>query len=160
MSSTPMIVTVSKDATLLALSCALNEQFNRPAHINLYDIATASFIRSFEADSFVGKLFLIIPVFGGPNEELICAGSETGQLHFWDKETGELVKVLEEHSQHAGCMSFSPVYPGLMASCSDDNHIIIWVTKDLCRNLQDADQKWIEQRKASVKPPINIKNGW
>ncbi|KAG0079040.1 hypothetical protein BGZ93_000364 [Podila epicladia] len=148
------------DSRILAVSLSEDPDFGRAAHVNLYETQNWSFLRTLEAETYVSKTFVIVPTFGGPNDELICCGSENGILHFWDVETGELVKILEEHSQHVGCGSFSPIYPGLMVSCSDDNHIIIWVTKDLSHSLQDADQKWIEKRKASIKPPINIKNGW
>lgn len=93
--------------------------------MDLYDTRSWSFLRRLEAESYVNVKFVITPAFGGPNDEIVCCGSENGKLHFWDVETGELVKVLEEHSQHVGCASFSPVSPGLMVSCSDDNHIIV-----------------------------------
>ncbi|KAG0349537.1 hypothetical protein BG005_010912 [Podila minutissima] len=160
LSCLPSIITLSSDSRILAVSLSEDPDSSRAAHVNLYETQNWSFLRTLEAETYVSKTFIIVPTFGGPNDELVCCGSENGILHFWDVETGELVKILEEHSQHVGCASFSPVYPGLMVSCSDDNHIIIWVTKDLSHSLQDADQKWIEKRKASIKPPINIKNGW
>ncbi|KAF8984166.1 hypothetical protein BGZ52_013039 [Haplosporangium bisporale] len=156
----PATISLSSDSRVLAVSCSVDPDIDRAAHVDLYDTQTWSFLRRLEAESYVNLVFVITPAFGGPNDELVCCGSENGILHFWDVETGELVKVLEEHSQHVGCASFSPVHPGLMVSCSDDNHIIVWVTKDLCRSFQGADQKWIEQRKDSIKLPINIKNGW
>lgn len=103
----------------------MDPDIDRAAHVDLYDTQSWSFLRRLEAESYVNVAFVITPAFGGPNDEIVCCGSENGILHFWDVETGELVKVLEEHSQHVGCASFSPVYPGLMVSCSDDNHIIM-----------------------------------
>ncbi|KAF9895626.1 Dipeptidyl peptidase 2, partial [Lobosporangium transversale] len=132
----------------------------RPAQILIYDFASLTFMRALEADSYINEMFKIMPTFGGPHYEMLCAGSENGKIHFWDVETGELITVLEEHSKHSGCTAFHPTTSGLMASCSDDNHIILWVTKDLCRSLQDEDEKWMESRRIEVKPPpINIKKG-
>lgn len=78
-----------------------------------------------EADTFIDDEFVIMPAFCGLDMEIVCAGSETGKLHFWDIESGELIAVLDEHSQHSGWMSFNTATPGMMASCSDDNHIIM-----------------------------------
>lgn len=84
-----------------------------------------SFLKFFEADTYTNEAFMIIPSFVGPNQELLCAGSESGKLNFWDIESGEFIAVLEEHSMHAGCTAANPLHPGMMASCSDDNLIIM-----------------------------------
>ncbi|KAG0325864.1 hypothetical protein BG000_001644 [Podila horticola] len=131
----------------------------RPAQVLVYDLQSLTFLRTMEADSYVDDTFVIMPTFCGPESEMVCAGSETGKLHFWDVESGELIEVLDEHSQHSGWINFNMAMPGMMASCSDDNHIIIWVTKDLSRSLQDEDDLWIEKHTV-ISPPLNIKNGW
>lgn len=102
-----------------------DKQMHRPAHMVVYDLKTMTYLRSFEAETLENNDFIIMPTFVGPREELLCAGSENGKLHLWDIETGDLISVLDEHSKHSGCMASSPIYPGLMASCSDDNHIIM-----------------------------------
>ncbi|KAF9355299.1 hypothetical protein BGX26_006726 [Mortierella sp. AD094] len=158
---TPTVMAVSPNGSYLAISMRSNEDLCRPAQIFVYDFQTLTFMRALEADSYVNDLFLIMPTFCGPNGEILCAGSENGKLNFWDVETGEQIMILEEHSKHSGWTAFHPTMPGLMASCSDDNHIILWATKDLNRALQDDDDKWIEShREEPTLLSIDIKKGW
>ncbi|KAI1311618.1 WD repeat-containing protein 26 [Mortierella claussenii] len=162
MTERPAAMLISPDGSYLSISTKANADLCRPAQILIYDFTTLTFLRALEADSYVNEMFIIMPTYCGPHFEILCAGSENGKLHFWDVETGEMILVLEEHSKHSGWSAFHPTMPGLMASCSDDNHIILWVTKDLSRALQDEDEKWLECRRtdATLLPPIDIKKGW
>ncbi|KAF9409316.1 hypothetical protein BGZ94_001996 [Podila epigama] len=155
----PPSLTVSDNASYIAVTMKGDPSLCRLAQVLVYDLPSQRFIKALEADTYVDEQFVIKAAFWGPRQELVCAGSETGKLHFWDIESAELISVLDEHSQHCGWLSFNIAVPGMMASCSDDNHIIIWVTKDLSRTLQDEDDAWIEQHTV-VRPPLNIKNGW
>jgi WD40 repeat protein len=84
-----------------------------------------AYLRSFEAETHLSTQFVVVPDFIGPNEEILSAGSENGKLHFWDIQTGELVSVLQEHSKHSGCITINHAKPGMIATSSDDNHIIM-----------------------------------
>ncbi|KAG0023317.1 hypothetical protein BGZ82_010765, partial [Podila clonocystis] len=159
LSDKPVGLAVSDNASYFAINTKGEASLWRPAQVLVYDLQSLTFMRAMEADSYVDDTFVIMPTFCGPDYEMVCAGSETGKLHFWDVQSGELIAVLDEHSQHSGWMDFNIAMPGMMASCSDDNHIIIWVTKDLSRSLQDEDDLWIEQHTV-ISPPLNIKNGW
>ncbi|KAG9325708.1 hypothetical protein KVV02_006211, partial [Mortierella alpina] len=119
-----LAVNISRQGKYLALSSKVDEELHRPAQISLYDLKTMSYLRSFEAETYINDVFMIVPAFAGCHEELLCAGSENGKLHFWDVETGEVVSVLDEHSNHSGCMSVHPNQAGMAVSCSDDNTII------------------------------------
>ncbi|KAF9937142.1 hypothetical protein BGZ65_001767 [Modicella reniformis] len=152
--------TVSLDGTYLALGFKADKELHRPAQIALYDLNTMSFLKFYEADTYTNDAFVIIPAFVGPNQELLCAGSETGKLHFWDIESGEVIAVLEEHSMHAGCTAVNPHHPGMLASCSDDNLIIIWATKDLQHEFQDEDEKWLGEHRPAAMPVLEIKKNW
>ncbi|KAG0352148.1 WD repeat-containing protein 26, partial [Gamsiella multidivaricata] len=154
----PTVMSVSPDGSYLSISIKSDVDLCRPAQILIYDFRTLTFLRALEADSYVNERFIIMPAFLGPNKEILCAGSENGKLHFWDVETGEAIAMLEEHSKHCGWSAMHPTMPGLMASCSDDNQIIIWTTKDLGRALQDEDEKWMESRREEL-PHIDIKKG-
>ncbi|KAF9992480.1 hypothetical protein BGZ79_003030 [Entomortierella chlamydospora] len=157
----PTVMAVSPNGSYLAISMKSDEDLCRPAQIFIYDFQTLTFMHALEADSYVNDRFLIMPTFCGPNGEILCAGSENGKLNFWDVETGEQIMVLEEHSKHTGWTAFHPTMPGLMASCSDDNHIILWATKELNRALQYDDDKWIEShREKPAQLSIDIKKGW
>ncbi|KAG0307707.1 WD repeat-containing protein 26, partial [Dissophora globulifera] len=157
----PSSSSVSKDGRYFTASLYSDESMCRPAQILIFDFQTGKMVKSLSADSYLNESFNIVPVFCGPNNEILLAGSENGKLHYWDIETGELIAVLVEHSKHSGCCTFFPSMPGFMASASDDNTVIIWVTKDLSRELQDEDEKWIERKRAELAlPAINIKKGW
>ncbi|KAF9962320.1 hypothetical protein BGZ72_007373 [Mortierella alpina] len=155
-----MAVNISRQGKYLALSSKVDEELHRPAQISLYDLKTMSYLRSFETETYINDVFMIVPAFAGYNEELLCAGSENGKLHFWDIETGEVVSVLDEHSNHSGCISVHPSQAGMAVSCSDDNTIIIWVTDELQRDLQAGDERWMQRLRGVVEPPLDIKNGW
>ncbi|KAF9090473.1 hypothetical protein BGX27_002255, partial [Mortierella sp. AM989] len=160
MADKPATMAISPNGSYLSVSMKSDADLCRPAQIFVYDFQTLKFIRVLEADSYVNDRFIIMPMFCGPHGEILCAGSENGMLNFWDVETGEQIMILEEHSKHSGWVAFHPTMPGLMASCSDDNHIILWVTKDLSRALQDEDEKWIEtHREEPTLPSIDIKKG-
>ncbi|KAG0225453.1 hypothetical protein BGX31_007622 [Mortierella sp. GBA43] len=151
---------ISMDGAYFSVGIRADKELLRPAQIALYDLNTMTFLRSFEADTYTNDAFMIIPSFVGPNQELLCAGSESGKLTFWDIESGEFVEVLEEHTMHAGCTAANSHYSGMMASCSDDNLVIIWVTKDLQRELQDEDEKWMSKHPRTVPPVLGIKKNW
>ncbi|KAG0047368.1 hypothetical protein BGZ83_007570 [Gryganskiella cystojenkinii] len=148
-------------AVICTSDCTGVTSLCRPAQILIFDMESMALVRTLEADTYVNQQFIIMPAFFGPNDEILCSGSENGTLNFWDVETGELISVNEEHSKHSGWVSSHPSTQGVMASCSDDNHIIIWVTKELSRALQDDDEKWMENRRSTIKmPKIDLKKGW
>ncbi|KAF9412539.1 hypothetical protein BGZ76_005164, partial [Entomortierella beljakovae] len=160
MAEKPSAISVSPNGSYLSISVPSNADLCRPAQIFIYDYRTLTFMRALEADSYVNERYVIMPTYCGPFGEILCTGSENGILNFWDVETGELIMILEEHSKHSGWVVFHPTHPGLMASCSDDNHIILWVTKDLSRELLDEDEKWIEShREEPTLPSIDLKKG-
>ncbi|KAG9072511.1 hypothetical protein KI688_000282 [Linnemannia hyalina] len=153
-------VNVSHQGRYAAVTVRNDKEIHRPPHIALYDLKTMTYIRAFEAETLENDAFIIVPTFIGPNEEILCSGSENGKLHLWDVETGDLISILDEHSKHTGCMASNIVHPGIMASCSDDNHVIVWFTKELQSQLQESDEKWMEKGRKLARPAIDIKNGW
>ncbi|KAF9112513.1 hypothetical protein BGX27_003270 [Mortierella sp. AM989] len=151
---------VSSNGAYLVITVKGDDDLDRPAQIVLYDLKTMTFLKSFEAETYVNCKFTIVPTFVGPNLELLCAGSENGKIHYWDIETGEVIAVLEEHSMHVGCVSANPSHPGMVASCSDDGHVIIWATKHLQFELKEDDEKWMHEHPVAAIPTIAIKKGW
>ena len=116
---------VSPNQAFLSVSVKGDSALCRPAQILIYDLESLEFMRALEAETYENEVFIIMPGFCGPNDEILCSGSENGKLNFWDVETGEIIAVSDEHSKHSGWVSFHPTTPGMMASCSDDNHIIM-----------------------------------
>ncbi|KAG9319994.1 hypothetical protein KVV02_002410 [Mortierella alpina] len=159
MADRPSALSVSPNGLYLSISMKTNADLCRPAQILIYDLQTLTCLRALEADTYINEKFVIMPSFFGPGGEILCAGSENGKIHFWDVETGELIDVLNEHYKHSGWVTIHPTLQGMMATCSDDNHIILWTTKDLSRALQDEDEQWMESRR-TVLPTVDIKKGW
>ncbi|KAF9572004.1 hypothetical protein BGW38_008561, partial [Lunasporangiospora selenospora] len=120
----PSGVTLSYDASYLALAVKSDDDLCRPAQVVVYDFKARTFLRVLEADQHMNHDFVIMPAFCGPHGEMLCSGSENGKIHFWDVETGEVISMLDEHSKHSGWATFHPTLPGMMATCSDDNHIL------------------------------------
>ncbi|KAK3822168.1 MAG: quinon protein alcohol dehydrogenase-like superfamily [Linnemannia elongata] len=162
MVTVPSAMTLSRDGQYLAIAMRGADEVCRVAQILIYNFKTLTFLRALEADTYLNAKFVIRPSFCGPHNEILAAGSENGMVHFWDLETGEMIMTREEHSKHCGWTDMHAHLPGLMATCSDDNHIILWTTKDLSRTLQDQDDKWVESsRKKSIgQLPLNLKKGW
>ncbi|KAF9432782.1 hypothetical protein BGZ76_010318 [Entomortierella beljakovae] len=153
-------MTVSSDGAYLAKTLKSDKSVERPAQIALYDLKNMTFLRFFEAETYINDMFVMIPSIVGPNMELLCAGSENGLIHYWDIESGELVHTIEEHSSHVGCISVNTCYPGMVASCSDDNSILIWTTDRLREELTKSDEKWMIDHPTETLPTVNIKKGW
>ncbi|KAF9577941.1 hypothetical protein BGW38_006537, partial [Lunasporangiospora selenospora] len=153
-------ISISNDGAYLVLASLADKDVCRPAQISLYDLKTMNFLRSFDADTYDNDRNLVIPMIAGPNNELVCAGSESGKIHIWDLETGELIQVLEEHSRHTGCLTAHPKYPGMIVSCSDDNCIIIWATKSFQEERRFQDENWLKLQSTIKLPTVEIKKGW
>ncbi|KAG0295865.1 hypothetical protein BGZ96_010774 [Linnemannia gamsii] len=162
MVAVPSAMTLSPNGQYLAIAIRGWEEVCRVPQILVYNFKTLTFLRALEADTYLNATFVIRPSYCGSQCEILASGSENGIVHFWDLETGELIMIREEHSKHCGWTDVHPHLPGLMASCSDDNHIVLWTTKDLSGELQDEDEKWMESsRKKSIgQLPLNLKKGW
>ncbi|KAI8595225.1 WD40-repeat-containing domain protein [Dissophora ornata] len=155
----PTAMRISPDLHYVALPMKSDKNLCRQAQILILDFHSGTLLRTLASESFFNEDFVIMPSFFGPNYTILCTGSENGTVNYWDIETGEFIMAREEHSQHTGSTVFHPSIPGFMASCGDDCHIFLWVTKDLGRELQEEDEKWLNSRRNSVLP-IDIKKGW
>jgi len=63
--------------------------------------------------------------FYGPNSEYIMSGSDDGNIYIWDKETEELVRILEGHENVVNCVIYHPFDP-MIASSGIDHYVKIW----------------------------------
>ncbi|KAG0236283.1 hypothetical protein BGW42_003695 [Actinomortierella wolfii] len=157
--SSQVVSFVFRRDNIVAASVKADLDLPRPAHILLYNWQTMTYLRTLEADTYVDKEFVIVPSFIGPEEEILVSGSENGLLHAWDVQSGELIQTIEGHSKHVGGVTGNRAEPGMMVTCSDDNHIIVWVTKELGRRLEQMDQEYLKQQTVSL-PPVNLGKGW
>lgn len=65
--------------------------------------------------------------FGGVDENIVMSGSQDSKLFMWNRETSNLVEILDAHSGGTvNCVRFSPVNPGTFASCGDDGLVKLW----------------------------------
>jgi len=66
--------------------------------------------------------------FYGPNSEYVITGSDDGNVFIWDKETEELLTVLEGHDEVVNVTVGHPTQP-LLATSGIDYCIKIWQNK-------------------------------
>ncbi|KAJ5128535.1 hypothetical protein N7448_002254 [Penicillium atrosanguineum] len=75
-------------------------------------------------------VYVIRSTFGGAAEKFVVSGSEDSRVYIWQKEDGNLVKVLKGHI--AGCVnsiSWNPTNPSMFASAGDDCAVRIWTSE-------------------------------
>jgi len=70
--------------------------------------------------------YVIRSSLGGYDQNLIASGSEDSQIYIWHRRTGELLRVLSGHSATVSSVAWSPQYPCILASASDDHSVRLW----------------------------------
>jgi len=90
--------------------------------------------------------------FYGPNSEYVITGSDDQHVYIWDKETTELLTVLEGHSNVVNCTVGHPSQP-LLATSGIDHQIKIW------QNIGDyPDEEENNKRKSFISSCIEENN--
>jgi WD40 repeat protein len=70
--------------------------------------------------------FVVRSCIGGVGAKFITTGTESGKVPIWQRDTGELLAVLEGHSGVVNAVAWNEKRPEMMASASDDGTIRIW----------------------------------
>jgi len=63
--------------------------------------------------------------FYGSNSEYVMSGSDDGKIFIWDKETTEVLNILEGHENVVNCIVYHPFDP-MIASSGIDHYVKIW----------------------------------
>jgi len=84
--------------------------------------------------------------FYGPNSEFVMTGSDDNHIYIWDKETTELVTVLEGHRSIVNCIIGHPTQP-MIASSGIDSVVKLWqnvsdypTEEILCKKKSDREK--------------------
>lgn len=95
--------------------------------LHLWDLRDKCLIRVFQGNT--QGTFAIYSCFGGVNESFIASGSEDNNVCIWHIRREEPLLTLTGHTRTVNCVSWNPVYPSMLASCSDDGTVRIWGPK-------------------------------
>eukprot|EP01029_Cantina_marsupialis_P000227 TRINITY_DN10202_c0_g4_i1.p1 TRINITY_DN10202_c0_g4~~TRINITY_DN10202_c0_g4_i1.p1 ORF type:complete len:274 (-),score=57.04 TRINITY_DN10202_c0_g4_i1:2-823(-) len=95
-----------------------------PQSIHIWDIKKKEIVQRLSGHQ-QGR-FVIRSDFGGCNEGFVVCGSEDTNIRIWNQKSGNLVKVLRDHSSSVNDVSWNRRVHGMLASCSDDGTIKLW----------------------------------
>lgn len=92
--------------------------------LHMWDIENKSLIRKFHG--ITQGLYTLYSCFGGVNQNFIASGSEDQKVYVYHVKKTEPIAVLTGHTRTVTCVSWNPVYPQVLVSCSDDNTVRVW----------------------------------
>ncbi len=70
--------------------------------------------------------FVVRSCIGGVGGRFITTGTESGKVPIWQRETGELLAVLEGHTGVVNVVAWNSKKPEMVATASDDGTVRIW----------------------------------
>lgn len=100
--------------------------------LHLWDLQDKCMVRRFQG--VTQGNYTIYSCFGGANESFIASGSEDNKVYIWHIRREEPLATLSGHTRTVNCVSWNPVYPSMLASCSDDGTVRIWGPKPTTNN--------------------------
>lgn len=80
------------------------------------------------AEGELGR-FVVRSCLGGVGGKFVATGTESGKVPVWQRDTGELLAVLEGHTATVNAVAWGPARPEVMATASDDGTVRIWVAE-------------------------------
>lgn len=95
--------------------------------LHLWDLQDKCLVRRFQG--VTQGNYTIYSCFGGVNESFVASGSEDNKVYIWHIRREEPLATLSGHTRTVNCVSWNPVYPSMLASCSDDGTVRIWGPK-------------------------------
>ncbi|XP_041648436.1 WD repeat-containing protein 26 [Cheilinus undulatus] len=124
-----MSFTVSKNGRLALLNVATQG-------VHLWDLQDRVLVRKYQG--VTQGFYTIHSCFGGHNEDFIASGSEDHKVYIWHRRSELPIAELTGHTRTVNCVSWNPVFPGLLASASDDGTVRIWGPAPFL-DVQDAE---------------------
>lgn len=97
--------------------------------LHLWDLENKCLVRRFRGTT--QGSFKIYSCFGGVHESFVASGSEDHKVYIFHIKRDEPLAKLVGHTNTVNCVSWNPVYPAMLASCSDDSTVRIWGPKVL-----------------------------
>lgn len=97
-----------------------------PGELQLIDLTDGRVVQRFKSARLGGR-FVIRSTFFAERNSLILGSSENGKICVWDRHTGSLLDVLDQHSH--GCVnsiSTNPAHPNMFLSTGDDCTVRVW----------------------------------
>ncbi|CRL00165.1 CLUMA_CG013441, isoform A [Clunio marinus] len=95
--------------------------------LHLWDLRDKCMVRVFQG--VVQGNYTVYSCFGGVNENFIASGSEDNTVYIWHIRNEQPLLTLTGHTRTVNCVSWNPIYPSMLASCSDDGTVRIWGPK-------------------------------
>jgi len=95
--------------------------------LHLWDLQDKCLVRRFQG--VTQGNYTVYSCFGGVNESFVASGSEDNKVYIWHIRREEPLATLSGHTRTVNCVTWNPVYPAMLASCSDDGTVRIWGPK-------------------------------
>jgi len=108
---------LSEDSQYLLVNISSHE-------IHIWDLENKRLIQKFRG--LKQSRFVIRSCFGGANQAFVGGGSEDSQVYIWHRYHGTLLATLPGHVGTVNAVTWNPMDPYMIASCSDDHTIRIW----------------------------------
>lgn len=70
--------------------------------------------------------FVVRSCLGGVGGKFVVTGTESGAVPIWQRDTGELIAVIEGHKGTVNAVAWNIARPEILATASDDGTVRIW----------------------------------
>jgi hypothetical protein len=83
--------------------------------------------------------FVLRACFGGGRDGagFVAHGGEDAALHLWHRDSGARLLKLDGHTGPVNAVAWNPARPHLLASCSDDRSVRLWVSGAVYRRAME-----------------------
>jgi WD40 repeat protein len=132
---------ITEQTSLIYFTVDSLEQYalctTRDQGLHLWDLQSRSLLRTLIGSKHGD--YVIFSCFGGHDDQFVATGSEgivshshshmllaDSCVYIWNRGNERPIAVLEGHSAVVNAVSWNPVDPTMLASCSDDGTVRIW----------------------------------
>ena len=75
--------------------------------------------------------FVVRSCLGGVGGKFVVSGTESGKVPIWQRDTGELIAVVEGHEGTVNAVAWNVTMPEMLATASDDGTVRIWRPQEI-----------------------------